>query len=166
MARTPRLKVYAAAAGFSEAVVAAPSQKAALQAWGARDDYFAHGIARVVDDPETVAAALAQPGVVLKRPVGSAEALVAAAKPPPRRRGGQAPATKPAPPPDRTALDEAEAALKTAQAALRELERAQREAREALERRQARDREAAEAEVSRRTKARDAARDAYRKAGG
>lgn len=89
MPRKPRLKVYAAAAGFSEAVVAAPSQKAALQAWGARDDYFAHGVARVVDDAETVAAALAQPGVVLKRPVGSAEDFVAAAKPPPRPAKGR-----------------------------------------------------------------------------
>ncbi len=167
MPRKPRLKVYAAAAGFSEAVVAAPSQKAALEAWGARDDYFAHGIARIVDDPETIEAALAQPGVILKRPVGSAEDFVAAAKPPGKPRTSPAAAKpRPKPRPDRSGLDAAEAALEAAEDEARDLEREQRKALEALERSQSAARERAAAAVAERSEARDVALDAYRKAGG
>ena len=39
------LKVFRTAAGFHDAYVAAPSRKAALEAWGADVDLFARGIA-------------------------------------------------------------------------------------------------------------------------
>ena len=67
----PRLKVFRAAMGFFESVVAAPSQKAALDAWGTRQDLFKEGMAAVTNDPQAVEAALAHPGVVLQRPTGS-----------------------------------------------------------------------------------------------
>ena len=44
------LKVFSTPAGFYEAVVAAPSRKAALAAWGAHDDLFASGHAQEIDD--------------------------------------------------------------------------------------------------------------------
>ena len=65
------LKVFRAHLGFYDSVVAAPSQKAALEAWGAGKSEFAHGFAEVTQDAKAVAAALAQPGVVLRRPFGS-----------------------------------------------------------------------------------------------
>src|SRR5688572_9369193 len=72
----PRLKVYASPQGFYETVVAAPSQKAALEAWGTHQDLFASGMAKVVtDDDEAIAAAVARPGEVLSRPAGSREAF-------------------------------------------------------------------------------------------
>lgn len=65
------LKTYTTAAGFFELAIAAPSMKAALEAWGSPDNLFRHGFARMTDDPEIVAATRAKPGVVLRRAVGS-----------------------------------------------------------------------------------------------
>jgi colicin import membrane protein len=70
MPRKPHLKVFRAHLGFYDTVVAASSQKAALAAWGAHRDEFAKGFAAVTDDLMAVKAALAQPGVVLKREYG------------------------------------------------------------------------------------------------
>ncbi|MBV9991764.1 MAG: hypothetical protein JOZ72_10760 [Alphaproteobacteria bacterium] len=64
-------KVFRAHLGFYDTIVAAPSQKAALLAWGAAPAEFAHGFAKVTKDPEAIEAALKQPGVVLRRPYGS-----------------------------------------------------------------------------------------------
>ena len=50
--------------------------KAALEAWGSKLNLFHKGLAREVDDPDVVAAALAKPGVVLQRPVGTNEPFV------------------------------------------------------------------------------------------
>lgn len=72
-----RLKVFRAHLGFFDTIVAAPSQKAALEAWGANAHEFAHGFAAPTDDPKLVAAALAQPGIVLKRQFGSTAAFSA-----------------------------------------------------------------------------------------
>ena len=66
-----RLKVFQSHMGFYDTVVAAPSQKAALEAWGARPGAFAKGFAKVTNDPVAVASALADPGIVLRRPFGS-----------------------------------------------------------------------------------------------
>src|SRR5687767_10396994 len=44
---------------------------AALQAWGSDTNLFHQGFAKETDDPAIVAATLAKPGVVLRRPVGS-----------------------------------------------------------------------------------------------
>jgi hypothetical protein len=66
-----KLKTYVTNLGFFELALAAPSMKAALEAWGMGHNAFHQGFARESDDPRIVAAAMAKPGVVLKRPVGS-----------------------------------------------------------------------------------------------
>ena len=68
-----KLKTYVTSLGFFDLAVAAPSMKAALEAWGAESNLFHQGFAREVEDPQIVKAAMAKPGVVLKRPVGSAK---------------------------------------------------------------------------------------------
>ena len=65
------LKTYITNLGFFELAVAAPSMKAAIEAWGAPANVFHQGFARQTDDRRIVAATIAQPGVVLKRAVGS-----------------------------------------------------------------------------------------------
>lgn len=65
------LKVFRAHLGFYDTIIAAPSQKAAATAWGANAREFAQGFASVTKDVKAVEAALAQPGVVLRRPAGS-----------------------------------------------------------------------------------------------
>jgi hypothetical protein len=57
--------------GFFDLAIAAPSMKAALEARGADSDLFHHGVAKESDDPDVVAATMAKPGVILRRPVGS-----------------------------------------------------------------------------------------------
>ena len=66
-----KLKTYQTSLGFYDQAIAAPSMKAALQAWGASSNLFHQGAATETDDPDIVAATLAKPGVVLRRPVGS-----------------------------------------------------------------------------------------------
>ena len=66
-----QLKTYQTSIGFYDLAVAAPSMKAALEAWGAESNLFHQGAAVEVDDPSVIAATLAKPGIVLKRPVGS-----------------------------------------------------------------------------------------------
>ncbi|MGY4624798.1 cell envelope biogenesis protein TolA [Bradyrhizobium sp. USDA 4486] len=66
-----KLKIYQTSLGFYDQAVAAPSMKAALQAWGASSNLFHQGVAKETDDPDVVAATMASPGVVLRRPVGS-----------------------------------------------------------------------------------------------
>ena len=66
------LKVFRTPAGFHDAYVAAPSQKAALKAWGSEADLFARGIAEKVTDPKLMEKPLAKPGVVIKVSRGSA----------------------------------------------------------------------------------------------
>jgi len=66
-----KLKTYTTSAGFFDLAVAAPSMKAALEAWGSKNNLFQHGFAKLSDDPKIVAATMARPGVVLRRPVGS-----------------------------------------------------------------------------------------------
>jgi colicin import membrane protein len=57
--------------GFFDLAIAAPSMKAALEAWGSNSNLFHQGFATEVDDPRVVAATMKNPGVVLRRPVGS-----------------------------------------------------------------------------------------------
>ncbi|MCK1617573.1 cell envelope biogenesis protein TolA [Bradyrhizobium sp. 159] len=66
-----KLKSYQTSLGFYDQAVAAPSMKAALEAWGASSNLFHQGVAKETDDPDIVAATMASPGVVLRRPVGS-----------------------------------------------------------------------------------------------
>lgn len=141
MARASKLKVYRTAAGFHDAYVAAPSQKAALAAWGSDHDLFARGIAELVTDPDLAAEPLASPGTVIKRSRGTTAEQIAAlparavpaAKEPasdareeddpePRRTRAKvaAPAPpKPKPKPSRRALDTAEEALDTCESGFR-----------------------------------------------
>lgn len=57
--------------GFFELAVAAPSMKAAADAWGSDPDIFRRGFAEQTEEPKIVEVAMAAPGVVLRRPVGS-----------------------------------------------------------------------------------------------
>jgi hypothetical protein len=66
-----KLKVFQTSLGFFDLAIAAPSMKAALEAWGADSNLFHQGAARESKDPAVIDAAMAQPGVILKRPVGS-----------------------------------------------------------------------------------------------
>ncbi|HEX3367639.1 hypothetical protein [Phenylobacterium sp.] len=124
MRKTPnrRLKVFQTQLGFYDSVVAAPSQAAALRAWGTRQNLFAEGAARLAADNAAVAAALDHPGTPLRRAVGSKapfslEPDLPDAPTTPRRNGAAPAKTAKAPagsskrPPDRRALDAAEARL-------------------------------------------------------
>ena len=66
-----QLKTFVTSLGFFEEAIAAPSMKAALDAWGSSRNLFQQGFAKETDDPAIVAAAMKQPGVVLKRPIGT-----------------------------------------------------------------------------------------------
>lgn len=66
-----KLKTYTTSIGFYDLAIAAPSMKAALEAWGTAQNLFHQGLAEESDDPDIVSATLAQPGIVLRRPVGS-----------------------------------------------------------------------------------------------
>jgi hypothetical protein len=66
-----KLKTYQTSLGFFDQAIAAPSMKAALEAWGADSNLFHQGAAMESQDPDVVAATMAKPGVVLRRPVGS-----------------------------------------------------------------------------------------------
>jgi colicin import membrane protein len=66
-----KLKTYQASIGFFDLAIAAPSMKAAAEAWGSDTDVFRKGFAKETHNPEIVAATMAKPGVLLRRPVGS-----------------------------------------------------------------------------------------------
>ncbi|MGY3454007.1 cell envelope biogenesis protein TolA [Bradyrhizobium sp. USDA 4353] len=66
-----KLKTYQTSLGFYDLAIAAPSMKAALEAWGAGSNLFHQGAAKETEDPAVVAATMEKPGVVLKRPAGS-----------------------------------------------------------------------------------------------
>jgi hypothetical protein len=66
-----KLKTYQTSVGFFDLAIAAPSMAAALRAWRSETNLFQQGFAKETDDPAIVAATLAKPGVVLRRPVGS-----------------------------------------------------------------------------------------------
>lgn len=176
MARSSKLKVFRTPIGFHDAYVAAPSQKAALTAWGADSNLFASGSAELVEDPELMKEPLAHPGQVIRRLRGTlaehvaALPKVAAATPPTEPRPNDTAAArptrakKPKPRPSRAALDKAETALavlETRHAAEKaELARQQAvldKARRALEARQSRDRDKQVAKV-------DAASETYESA--
>jgi hypothetical protein len=78
--RKQNLKVYSTPIGFHDALVAAPNQKAALEAWGAGTNLFSQGAAHVVTDPKLVKEPLEEPGRVIKVPRGSKREHLAALK--------------------------------------------------------------------------------------
>ena len=117
MVRATRLKVYRTPIGFHDAYVAAPSQKAALKAWGSAHDLFSTGEAELVTDAALTEAPLDEPGKIVRRVRGTTDEHIAAlpaepqapAKPeaappearhaPPRKLAKPRPASKPRPPP-------------------------------------------------------------------
>jgi hypothetical protein len=179
LAKAPkrRLKVFQAQFGFHDSVVAAPSQAAALRAWGTHQNLFADGQARITTDPKAVEAALAHPGTPLLRAVGSDDAF--ALKPtalpkvpdPPKQASPKAaakakPETLSKPQADRSALDAAEAALRKLDDARKREEADLRRRQDELDQRKA-DTQAGYVEGRRiATAAVVEARQAYRKAGG
>ncbi|MFK4583688.1 cell envelope biogenesis protein TolA [Bradyrhizobium ottawaense] len=66
-----KLKTYQTSLGFFDQAIAAPSMKAALEAWGADSNLFHQGAAKESHDPDVIAATMAKPGLVLRRPVGT-----------------------------------------------------------------------------------------------
>jgi hypothetical protein len=70
-----KLKTYQTSLGFFDLAIAAPSMKAALEVWGADSNLFHQDAAKESHDPDVIAATMAKPGVVLRRPVGSETAL-------------------------------------------------------------------------------------------
>lgn len=66
-----KLKTYQTSLGFFDLAIAAPSMKAALEAWGADSNLFHQGAAKESHDPDVIAASMTKPGVVLRRPVGT-----------------------------------------------------------------------------------------------
>lgn len=163
-----KLKVYRTPAGFHDAYVAAPSQKAALAAWGSEANLFARGMAEVVSDPVLMQAPLAHPGEVIR----VARTMADAPDPPAAAKGASrgktagplrkpAPAPKPRRKPSRAALDKAEAAIEEAEARYAE-ERAQlKREEEALAARRRALEKAAAAARTKLDRARIRARDAY-----
>ncbi|HEY2752514.1 hypothetical protein [Phenylobacterium sp.] len=119
-----KLKVFKAQFGFYDTVVAAPSQAAALRAWGTHQNLFASGEAKITTDEAAVAAAIAHPETPLRRAVGSSDPFALEPSSLPKvpetpKKPTAKPAAKPKPaepkkpPADRSKLDAAEAALKT-----------------------------------------------------
>lgn len=181
------LKVFRTPIGFHDAYVAAPSRKAALEAWGADKDLFQSGSAELVTDPKLTAAPLAAPGKIVKLSRGTvSEHLQAAGRGRPKARSNKtepaketapdarapkrpAPPPKPKPRPSRDKLTEAEAALAAAEAAAEAevAEFAKREAqlrkeREAAEARQRRAIEKAEQRLEQARERYEAAMDRWR----
>ncbi len=168
-----KLKVFRTSTGFHDAYVAAPSRKAALEAWGADADLFARGVAEQVTDAKLMAAPLERPGDVIKVSRGDLAAQLKALGPSRRKQPAGAKADKPGKPrnkaksgpsPKRDRVDAAEAALKEArlrhaeEAGKLEAERDAIERKlEALKARQAR-------QIARLERKRDEAREAYREA--
>ena len=100
-----KLKTYQTSLGFFDLAIAAPSMKAALEAWGAGSNLFHQGVARETDDPDVVAATMSKPGVILKRPAGSSGRFAAHSDLPTgdEARGGRdksQPKAKKRPPPE------------------------------------------------------------------
>lgn len=176
MARSSRLKVFRVPIGFHDAYVAAPSQKAAIEAWGSDRDVFARGEAELVTDPTLTAEPLARPGEVMKRLRGTAAEQLAAlppnkataaprrteGRPEPRRQAKRARTA--APRPSRAALERAETALAQAgdkrEAALKRL----REQEAALVKERAKLEKAHGAELEKLKTKRDKAAAAYEQA--
>jgi hypothetical protein len=169
-----KLKVFRTAIGFHDAYVAAPSRKAALDAWGADADLFARGVAEEVTDARLKREPLERPGEVIRISRGG---LTEHLKALPKRKQAKGPAGKakpapakprqtarPKPPPKRDKVDAAEEALATArdrhEAETASLERE----RDAIERKLDALRSKQAKERARLERRRDAARETYRKA--
>jgi len=166
-----KLKVFRTPIGFHDAYVAAPTKKAALEAWGADANLFARGTAEEVTDPTLTAAPLERPGEVIRVSRGDLSAQLKALgprrKPPAKGKVGQEPVKKPRkrkPPPTRDKVDAAEAALDEARERHDEEAAALETRRDAIERQLEALRARQARETARLERARDKARAAYRDA--
>ncbi len=133
-----KLKVFQARFGFYDTVIAAPSQAAALRAWGAHQNLFTDGQASLATDAAAIEAALAHLEVALRRGIGTDDPFSLhprlpqlpdlpdlPSRPSPPKASAK-PALKVVPkavprpdPPSRAALDAAEAAVTELDAARR-----------------------------------------------
>ena len=168
--RKQKLKVFRTAAGFDDAFVAAPSRKAALEAWGAGTDLFSAGIAEEVRDPKSgpaeakaAKAVLAKPGEVVRVRRGGGKDVRPSTGSGRTEKGNNG-KSKAKPKPSRAAVEKAEAALaeldkkqSAERAALAKEEEELAKRRRALEDKQARARDQAQAKF-------EAAEERYRKA--
>ena len=112
-----QLKTFVTESGFFELAAAAPSMKAALEAWGIKVNLFQQGLARQTDNAAIIAAAEAAPGRVLRRPIGSKGAFSESAELPKVKGASRKTKTrKPRQAIDLKALREARAALERAEA--------------------------------------------------
>jgi len=122
-----KLKVFRTPIGFHDAYVAAPSRKAALEAWGASADLFARGTAEEVTDSRLMAEPLKRPGEVIRVSRGDLQAQLKALGPKKRPRTSRATksaldstgapsgrAAKPNPAPKRDGIEDAEAKIQEA----------------------------------------------------
>ena len=150
-----KLKTFQTSLGFFDLAIAAPSMKAALEAWGASSNLFHQGVARESDDPAIVAATMAKPGLVLRRPVGTSKPFaeqaglptVLSAPEPERPRKPRREPARPSPPPaDNAAERKAARAFERAERQ-REVERRKQEAAQAKARAQ-RDKAIAKAQAA------------------
>lgn len=122
--KAKKLKVFRTPIGFHDAYVAAPSQKAALEAWGSDSNLFAAGVAELITDPKLTKEPLARPGEVVRVLRGSAAEQVRALgatnkkdrpSPRPSSAGGRA-SRKRGARPSSAAVEKAEKALERAEA--------------------------------------------------
>lgn len=121
-----QLKVFRTHLGFYDTIVAAPSQKAALAAWGVHQNLFHEGMASITTDSDMRKAALDRPGTVLARMFGSRDAFTVSkptpqakhlpkeSKPRKATKGREVKSSKPSTKrvPDREAIEAARAHLK------------------------------------------------------
>jgi hypothetical protein len=168
-ARKAKLKVFRTPIGFHDAYVAAPSQKAALEAWGAGTNLFTQGAAEQVTDPKLMKAALERPGEVVKVVRGSeGEHVAALGKATPKTGGSRIKpgmtTEKKGKKPSRTAIDRAEAALEQAERRHHNASARLKAEQEAIERRRRELERKQRGERERLSLALDDAREAYRAA--
>ena len=153
-----KLKIYQTSIGFFDLAIAAPSMKAAAEAWGADPDIFKRGFAKQTEDPKVVAATIATPGVVLRRPVGSDGEFTEKAVLPKAPEGGRQGPQDRAKRADASKKPDTKSDEKAKRTAAAALEKEKRNAAAALEKekkRQALDREKTEAERERAKKQRE-----------
>jgi hypothetical protein len=167
--RKEKLKVFRTPIGFHDAYVAVPSQKAALEAWGADGNLFAQGIAEQVTDPALMEGPLANPGEVIRKLRGSEAEHVKALgeQKPPKKKAKMADRARPTPKaqkPSRAELDKAEEALEAAQKRQRAELRDVDQQIQALERERRTLQRRHEAEHDELADARDRAKAAYKRA--
>lgn len=170
-----RLKLFRTPIGFHDAYVAAPSRKAALEAWGSGTDLFSAGIAEELKDAKLLRELQERPGEVVRKPRGSAKEHAAGLERigrtetkqegGPRIKSGKTKGKKPS----RGALDKADAAvakLEKRQAEERgELDREERALAKRGERQEEKDAKAMEKATATRDKAKEKYRVAMAKWG-